>query len=637
MARIKSKASNQKIKLDANLEITATNHANLVEHIKDKLQFAKELRDAQVDKFEKIDKKVYGHLVLDYNDQKREMDNQKGYGVKPTDQVLPLTQVQIDDAITFLIEVLGVDNDLYGAIAPKEKQAIATAFSSLMNEHASKFSHTTQLNKFLFDSFKYNFAGIIPEWHKVYGNRIKNGIGVGVETEYGVVYEGNKLTSIDPYNFLYDISVNPVKLHSEGEFFASVEVHSKFKIKKMVADEDIYDTFGFSSSDNHAINYFKEKPTIRNNLSQSSGNSWASILGGNPGTTTDKGAELITLHMWLSPKEFGLGTEETQTIYRIVMADGDKIVRIQKLANAHGLLPIGITMPWEDGFKEQTKSYAEILLPFQTFASAQMNVHQKANRKSLYGVTFYNKNVVNLDDNYDPIAGKIPVNAPPEADLRKSIHQFRDVPDTANTIQDISNMIELMQKILPTDILKQVAGLERATQYQAASTVQGANRRNLKIAKIINDQAFSIVKHIQMYNILQYQRTMEVLTPEGELVEINPSDFRNTKIEFAISEGLKGIDKLSMIMNIKEVLNAILQSQQANQQINVVEVINYWTSMLGDKTDFSQFQFKSEIDKLSPEMKQVAYQLLQQAMQQQEQGSQAQASQTPPANKHVGV
>lgn len=610
-----------KFKVDVNKTITAKQHEELVEHLVAKLKFSKQMRDSQADKFETIDRKIYGYLVLDADDEKRERDNQKGYGVKPTDTVLPLTQVQIDDAITFLIEVLGYDNDLYGAIAPKDKQAIATAFASVMNEHASKFSHLIQLNKFLFDSFKYNFAGLIPEWEQTSGNKIKNGIGSGVETEYGVVYEGNKLTAVDPYNFFYDVSVKPTELHNEGEFFATADVYSEFKIRKMEADGKIFGIDNFIDDNNYNIKYYRVKPIIRADLNSNNSTSWLSMLSADEDSTSAVGIELIKFYIWLQPKKFGLGTSEKQSIYRVTLANGTQVVRIQEMSNAHGLLPIGITMPWEDGFKEDTKSYAEILLPLQTFASAQMNTHQKANRKALYGLTFYNKNVINLDDNYDPIASKIPVNVPPDFDMRKAIVQFRDTPDTANTLRDIAMVAELMQQILPTDILKQVAGLERATQYQAASTVQGANRRNLKIAKIINGQAFSIVKHIQMYNILQYQKSMEILTPEGELIEANVQDFRDTKIEFAISEGLKGLDKLSMIMNIKEVLNSVLQSQQANQQLNVVEIIDYWTSMLGDKTDFSQFKFKSEIDKLTPEQKDLAFQLLQRAMQAQQGGT----------------
>ena len=609
------------IQVDTEITISNKHHDDLVKHLVEKLDDAKIVTDAQKTKFESIDKKVYGYLVLDDADAKRELDTQKGYGVKPTDGILPLTQVQIDDATTFLIEVLGVDNDLYGAIAPKEKQPIAVAFSSLMNEHASYFSHIIQLNKFLLDAFKYNFGGLIPEWETVYGNKVVDGIGLGVSTEHGVVYEGNKLTAIDPYNTYLDPSVEPTSIHSEGEFFAYAELKSVFKIKKMAANKAIFGIDRFINSGAFSVRYYNEKPQIRSDVYATQNKSWIGMLSAEAGNTTKKAVELVPMYIWLSPKEWGLGKEETQKIYRVILADSKYIVRVQEMKNAHGLLPLGITMPWQDGFQENTKSFAELLNPLQTFASAQMNIHKKSSRKALYGTTFFNKNVLNLDENYDPVASKVPVNASPDTDIRKAILQTFDAPGTENTLRDIDAVTDLMQQILPTDILKQVAGLERATQYQAASTVQGGNRRNLKIAKIINGQAFSPVKQMQMHNILQYQKQVEILTPDGELIEADVKEFRGTKMEFAISEGLRGIDKLSMIINIKEVLNSILQSQQANQQINVVEVINYWTSMLGDKTDFSQFKFKSEIDKLNPQQKQLAFQLLQQFMEQQEGGA----------------
>lgn len=625
MARIKHKPirpqntnSQKQIQVDTEIALSETQHQRLLEHLQKKIDFSREVRDSQADKFEKIDKKVYCYLVLDEDDTKREIDNQKGYGVKPVDQILPLTLTQLDEAVTFLLEVLSTDNGLYGAIAPKDKQPVATAFSALMNEHAAKFKHIKDLNKFLFNALKYNIGILIPEWKKVTGNKMKNNEAGGLQIEEGVVYEGNQLTEADPYNFFYDISVDPVMLAQEGEFFAIADVHTEFKVRKMAADEEIYGVDRFINDNAFDVRYYRAKPTIRAQDSSNSGNSFLSLLSSGEFVQSQNAIEELMFYIWLPEKEFGLGQDEKMSIFRVTVMNFNHIVRVQKLNNAHGMLPVGITMPWEDGFKEDTKSYAELLNPFQTFASSQMNVHTKASRKALYNVTFYNKNELNIEDNYDPIAAQIPVNAPPGTDLNKAIRQFSDTPDTNNTIADIGSMIDLMQKILPTDILRQVAGLDRATQYQSAATVQGANRRNLKIAKIIEDQAFSTVKNIEMYNVLQYQKTIEILTPEGELIEADVTAFRDTKLEFAISDGLKGLDRLSMIINIKEILNTILQSQFASQQINVVEVINYWTSMLGDKTDFSQFAFKSEMDKMDPQMRDIAFQLLQQFLQTEE-------------------
>ena len=83
-------------------------------------------------------------------------------------------------------------------------------------------------------------------------------------------------------------------------------------------------------------------------------------------------------------------------------------------------------------------------------------------------------------------------------------------------------------------------------------------------------------------------------------------------------------------MAIQDVINTIVQSQQASQQIDVTGLINYWTSFIGDKTDFSQFKFKSEMDKLPPEQRDQAFQVYQQFLAAQEQqGGQGGAGQVP--------
>lgn len=610
-------ASQKRIQVDKNLYLTKTNHDDLVKDLKQKLTDQKEFHENQVSKFTAIDKATYGYLVLEEQDEKRQRDNAKGFGIKPVDTVLPLALVQLDESVTYFLEVLAANSGLYGAIAPKDKQAVATGFAALMNEHADKFQHVRNLNMFLFDAMKYNFGVIGPNWKTIHGSKLTNDTTDSVVVEEDVVYAGNELTAFDPYNFFYDLSVSPIDLAMEGEFFAQARVKSPFKVKQLMKNEELYNLQPLLDKGSFEINWYTAKPKIRtDDINYADNASWFKMLGGVGNTsTTNKAVELMYFHVWLDTKKLGLDPKATKMqICRVIMANNETIARIQILNNAHGQLPIGVSMPIEDGFAEATKSYAELLLPFQTFASSQMNVHQKANRKALYGVTIYNKNVINLDDEFDPTASKIGVNAPPEADLRKAIHQIYDSPDTANTLRDIEAVVNLMQKILPTEILKQVASLDRATQYQAAATVQGANRRNLKLAKIINSQALSPTKQMQMYNILQYQAQLEILTQEGELINISPKEFRDTKLEFEISDGLQGLDRMSITMAIKEVLNTIVQSQHASAQIDVVEIINYWTSMLGDKTDFSQFKFKSEIDKLPPEQKDLAFQLLQQAM-----------------------
>ncbi len=612
-------AKSTKIQIAKDLNVTPEQHKKLLTHVMARMELSKELRDKQAEKFETIDKSIYGYLILDEDDEKRKADNEKGYGIKPTDAALPLTLTSLDEATTFLLEVIQNDGGLYSAIAPKDKQPVAKAFTGVMNENAIKFKHISHISRFLFDSLKYNFSGLIPAWHQVNGNKVTNNqSGTAPTIESQIVYEGNKLTVMDVYNFFYDSSVEPINLAAEGEYFATVELSTTFRLRKQALEGSLFNIQEPNLDSTTRVQYYKSRPAIRSTQDISSKHDFVSILSQTEAKESVSGNEIITMFVWLNPKKLGLSLDDEFQIWRIKVLNSAHIVHAEHMNNAHGMLPVGISMPWDDGFTHNTKSYAELLAPFQTFASFQLNILTKSHRKGLYGLLFYNKNVVDLNDNYDPVAGKIPVNAPPDADLNKALRFFNDTPETNTHLNNISAMSDLMQKILPTDILRQVAGLERATQYQSAATVQGANRRNLKIARTIYDQALSTINSMQMYNILQYQRAAELLTPAGELTEINPADFRDAKLEFEISEGLQGLDKLSMVMSIKEVLNSILQSQHASEQLDTVEIINYWTSMLGDQTDFSQFKFKSEIDKLPPEQKDLAFQLLQRFMQQQE-------------------
>jgi hypothetical protein len=69
---------------------------------------------------------------------------------------------------------------------------------------------------------------------------------------------------------------------------------------------------------------------------------------------------------------------------------------------------------------------------------------------------------------------------------------------------------------------------------------------------------------------------------------------------------------------MKDVLNVLVQSPQAAAEFNVADIVNYITTLIGDHTSFAQFLHDNEFDKLTPEQKQVAFGLLQQAMQAQD-------------------
>lgn len=611
------------IQVGENLSISRASHDLLLRHVNDRLEVAKIMRSRSLDTYRYIDREYYGYILRDADDAKRAKDNIRGIGVKPTDEKLSMMFAQLDEAQTYLLTVLAPDEAIYSAIAPKDQQQVADGFAALMNRHAEFFHHYRHLAKFILNLLKYNIAAFGVEWKTHMGQVLKNDTANRPNPVKEIIQDGNALTAFDPYNILLDPSIDPVDMATLGEYFATVELHTKFRLRKMEVDGDLFNVQSFTQGQ-ATFKFFEDHPEIRTDTAGAGGSrntNWVNVLQARTSTgDVAVGHEILPGYFWIIPNDFGLSKSKDYEIWSIVMGGSTHILRAVPQDNAHGLLPINVSVPFEDHFTWQTKSIAERLIPHQRFASFVMNTHQRAVRKKLYGLTIYDSTVIPLldQDDVDMAGGKIPANTNGvDMDLRKKIVQFNDGPDTTNTLQNVEIMDDIMQNILPTNILKQVAGLDRATQYQAAATVQGANRRNLKIAKIINAQAMDSSRLMQMYNIYQFQQTMQILDDQGVLIQIDPKEFRDTHIEFTISDGLKGLDRLSLQINMKEIINMVLQSQQASQQTDIMGLINYLSTLFGDFTDFNQFKLKSPMDALPQEQRDLAFQLLQAALEQQ--------------------
>jgi hypothetical protein len=617
------------------LWLSEKEHTRLVNFINNRLQSFETVRGALVEKFENIDREYFGFIQLDEDDKKRDRDNKRGKGPYPTDLNLPLVQSQIEDATTYMLSVMTPDTGMYSATASKAQQTIANGIVSLMNQHGEIFSHYLGYAKAFQDALRYNLGGVFLSWELVYGNKIGDRNGAPEITKT-IVRSGNSIRALDPYNFSWDPAVKAVDIATKAEWCAEFEILTPFAVVRMEKNDEIFGAIEhcISMDDSGrykakvgsaaAHSYFRPRPVITVGNSGDSVVNWENTLTLGAIRDSNDAVEMTTFYTWILPKEFGLGDAEDLQIWRFAMLNGSYIVSAEHLNNAHAFLPVAIGQPAENGFGLQEKSDAERLIPLQRFASFQMNTHQRAARKALYGITIYDQDIMPaMGGDIDMTHAKIPAKMTRGSNMpiSQAVHQINDVPPTQNTMNDIAAVMEIMQKILPTDLLKNMTDLQRATQYQAAAVVQSGNRKNHTKAKILNNQMMAPCRWMQLYNIRQYQETVTVINDEtGEEQELNPAELRTTNIEFVISDGLKGIDKMLIIENIKEIINAVLQSKVAQGEIDVIGLIDYWTNLLGEKYDFKQFKHPTPLDGLDPESKQIAFQLLQQYMQQQKGG-----------------
>ena len=593
------------------------NNDKLVQHIKDRLDFANEVRLPLVNRMRRIDIEYAGFQKFDDDDKKRDADTMKG-DVKVTKVSLELTKTQIEEACTYLLGVFAPDNAMFEAVAPKAKQNQAVAFMTKLNQDAEDQQYYRQYDKAFKNMLKYNIGGWLSYWHERSGLKVMNANQAGgIDLQKKVVWAGNCVKSVNPYNLLWDISVHPCDVTDKGEFFALVNVHRKFRIKKMEADQDIWGTDRFIGRE-VATCYYQQAPIIR--FDDSAGvdfgsTDWVHWMSAGSKAEITSGVEEVMYYGWIIPSDFGLSDSKEMEIWYIVMMADAFIVAASKLENSHGLLPISLATPMEDELGLQNKSIAETLNPLQRFGSHLINTHILGSRKSLYGTTIYDPMYLSFGELQEGnVAPRIALKPGATAGGRKIQDFFMqnfDIPKTENTMDDLAKVLELMQRMLPTNNNQQVADMERATRYQAASLIQGSNKRNQKIAKLIDAMAMKNMRTILMQNILLKQEALTMFDDTGNEIKLNPIELRETDIRFAISEGLKGIDKIQIIELFKEIMSWIIQNAEATKEFDIVALVDYITSLWGDKTDMSQFRRKTIFNQLPPEAQQAVEQALQ--------------------------
>lgn len=594
----------------------------LVKYIVARCQLADNERRTRVMRMSDIDVQMSGVIKRDDEELKRDRDNKRGRPPKATKVSLTLAYSQIDDCVTYLMSVFAPDTNMFIVTSSAEKQNVAEGLTKEVGRQGQILKYYREIAKMCLNALKYNLGGISVNWEEQQGIIFTpDGSASGqLKKTTGQLWAGNVLKSLDMYNFLYDTSVHPCDLSLRGEFYAEVVPVTPFRVRRMNEQKIIFgieryiNTFAPLSGQDSGTFYINP-PVIREptELRPSSGTTnWRQILApGGPARDSQPGIEFVWFTCWIKPNEFSLSDNSNLELWRICMANGKYITSAVHIEDSHGQLTCALATPIEDDLNNDQRTYAEQLLPLQQFASFLMNTHIDATRKAIYGITVFDSNLFpGLDLNTEDLIGaRIPMKSSATGiDIDKAFRHYNDAPQTDQNVDMIGKIVELMQKILPTNQAQQVADLERATEYQAAATVQAGSRRNLKIARLINDQCLSVVKFQMLYNIYAKMTVIEYVDQSGVVQQITPQQLVEAKIEFDVGTGLKGIDRLMQVSIFKDTMSYLFQTKDAQQEYDLLGLLSYVTQLAGFETDLSQF-------KKTPQQIQQSQQLQQQQQQ----------------------
>lgn len=606
------------VSLSPTIKLSNKNYQALKNFLINRIKYAHQFTDSRAQTYDKIDRQLLGCIYLNSDDKRRAKDNQRGKSAAVTDVNLAIGQAQIDTCVTALINLLVPTSDMYEAYSDADGQPYAQALAAEMTDNADKFGHIVEIHKALNDGLKYNLCGLLVEWIDVAGNRIANDSLNQPVVEQTTIYSGNRLTHLDMRNTFYSPTVLPEKLSTDGQYAGYVEKVDAFKINELIDQAEIYGNY-LRANDKSITNVvaYNEKPDIQNpattsKYTNSDGTTNYDALFATGDGTVGANFNLITMFCKIRPYEFGLGEDAAVSVWKFRILNSE-IVYAKQLDNAHGRLPIVLSTVTLDGLDDKSPSYGEHLIPLQNFCSYLLNVKQRAYRKQLYGINFYKRDNIDMREALEKGDKEnlwIPVDSKGNEAIASMVQHFNDAPNTESVIPDMANIKTIMQDILPTDSRSLLANLSRVSQWQAQRTVAETDKRTVKIGRLLNSTLLRQIKFIQVYNILQYKDNITVLNNDGQYEDIKVSDLRNTNIEMGISSALRGIDKDLLADKFKDMLNILVQMPHITSEIDITKALDYWSSLAGADMDLSQFKVESPFDKLTPEQKQAAYQLL---------------------------
>lgn len=587
----------------------AGNHLKLLQYIQQRLLIGKQARDNELPRFVRIDKNVAGWMKLSDEDKKRDRQKDEDGSPQATAVNLPLSFVHLDDMMTYFAQTFAPNRGMfYHTGKPGETQE-ASQIVTLMNNHAIYSGYYRQVLLGILSILKYNRGGYHCFWSQEQGPKLtRDADSQADKVDMQLRWQGNRLEAIDMYNLLCDPTVHPTELHINGEFAAMAKVRSYYWLQQK-ASQGVYFNCEKALKEYKGIaecKYYRSPPQeaqFDQNDSNGSGTNWVSILSEIPTYTQQSGFELTEIFIRLNPTEFGLidGNRQAQNernryeVWRFTILNDEFIIDATYLNNIHGYLPFFIGLLNDDLMGTSQKGVAEILNPLQDFASFLLNTHVFATRSSIWGLTVYDPTVVNLRKiPKGEVNATIPVEpAGYGKDINQAIWKHNSTLETKQTLQDLTGIMDIINQFFPTQSLpSQIASIDRAVDSQVAAVQQGANRRQQKAARLLDDSVFRNVRFAMYYNIIQYQPDESEVTDfyTGKTVSIDLNALRNTDLPFIIGQGLKSLDRQAAAQALQQIIFALIQAPQAAQGIDILGLIDYWTSMIDIDIDMTQFR-----------------------------------------------
>ena len=597
-----------------------------------------DIRSSQRNRFAEIDKIYQREKDLTEEHQNAKQANKQGDSSRFQNITVPVVMPQVETSVTYQASVFLTGTPLFGVVASPQFMDAAVQLESLIDDQAIRGGWTREFLHFFRDGAKYNFAPLEINWEQEVTASVETDLELskseGIAKE--VIYSGNKVKRLDPYNTFVDPSVKPTEVHSKGDYAGYTEVMSRIRLKTFIEslpDKIIHNVKAAFESPSNSGGYESRGfyvPEINAEVydldDKRSGDTdwlrWAELSSARKNINYKDHYEVTTLYCRVLPSEFELKVPKSNTpqIYKLIIVNHSVIIYCERQTNAHNHIPILIGQPLEDGLGYQTKSLADNGKPFQAVASALTNSMIHSRRRAISDRVLYDPSrILSAHINSENPAAKIPIRPSGYGKpISDSVYPFPYREDQAG--------LEMQQVQQIMGLANQVSGQNQASQGQFVKgnktlqeyddVMQNANGRDQMVSILLESQVLTPLKEILKINILQFQGGTTVYNrDQAQLVEIDPIKLRKAVLEFKVSDGLTPTSKLMNADSFATAIQVIGSSPQIAAGYNIAPLFSYFMKTQGAKiTDFEKSAEQTAYEQAVAQWQQVAMNIKDQAI-----------------------
>lgn len=576
-------------------------------------------RSSMRSRFETIDRAYQREQDQTEEHQRAKNANTSGDPNRFQNITVPVVMPQVEAAVTYQSSVYLTGSPLFGTVASPKFMDEALQIESVIENDSLKGGWARELMLFFRDGFKYNYAPLEVDWTDeityTVATNIEASLTKGIPKE--VVWSGNRVRRLDPYNTFVDPRVPPTEVYKRGEYAGYTDYLSRIELKSYIASlpdqiiANIKPAFesglgarnSGAASDSSSFYIPSINPDVDGEDAKQVGTNWLSWAG--LSATRNKNIdykdtyERTILYAKVLPSEFELRVPNSNTpqIYKLVIINHEHIIYCEQQTNAHAYLPILIGQPLEDGLGYQTKSLASNGVPFQQLTSTYMNSIVASRRRAISDRVLYDPSrIASSHINSANPSAKIPVRpAAYGKNLSESVYQFPYREDQATaSMQQVSTLLGLANSLSGQNQAQQGQFVKgNKTLHEFESVMQNANGRDQLASILLEHQVFTPLKLILKLNILQFHGGGTIYNRDKQVeVEIDPVKLRTAVLEFRVSDGLTPASKLLNTDSYATALQVLGSSPQIANGYNVAPLFSYFMKTQGAK--ISEFEKSPE-------------------------------------------